>query len=57
MIYFQAHDLISEMEAAKEDVLLEIKTHKLPGSDSDICRKYFKDFDSIKEKFENELGR
>ena len=44
------------MEAAKEDVLLEIKTLKLPDSDSDICSNYFKDFDNITEAFENEIG-
>ena len=52
----QAHELISDMEAAREEVLLELKgSHN--DRDAELCKSYFKGLDEVTETFKQELGR
>ena len=51
----KAHELISDMEAARDEVLLELKV----GSnerDRKMCTEYFQGLDQVLEIFKNEIG-
>ena len=48
--------MISDMEAAREEVLLELKgSHN--DRDAELCKSYFKGLDEVTETLKQELGR
>ena len=54
-IYIQAHELISDMEAAREEVLLELKVRS-NERDREMCNEYFQGLDQVLEIFKMEIG-
>lgn len=51
----QAHELISDMEAAREEVLLELKVRS-NERDREMCNEYFQGLDQVLEIFKMEIG-
>ena len=55
LILKQAHEFISDMEAAREEVLLELKVRS-SERDREMCKEYFQGLDKVIEMFEREIG-
>lgn len=47
--------MISDMEAAREEVLLELKVRSNP-EDQEMCNNYFKGLDQVINLFQMEIG-
>ena len=51
----KAHELISDMEAARDEVLLELKVRS-NERDRKMCNEYFQGLDQVFDIFKNEIG-